>query len=103
MAAWRSFRSALRNPQSDIIICASRLFVLPVSRAFADILRRGDASVGTARFRARDRFGIPSAHKFAARAYRLFARAHSLRAATRNLKDFRKEGEKGWQMATRPG
>src|SRR5215813_14035368 len=103
MAAWRSFQSAPRNPQSEIISCASRLFVLPLSSAFADILRCRDAGAGTARFRARDRFGVPPAHKLAARTYRLFARAHSLRAAARNLKDFRKEGENGWQMAARPG
>ena len=46
------FQSAIGNPQSAIVTCASRLSLLPVSSAFADVLRRGDAGAGTAGFRA---------------------------------------------------
>src|SRR5438105_11289697 len=46
---------------------------------------------------------VPPAHEPPARAYRLFARAHSVRTAAGNLKDFRKERENRWQMAVRPG
>src|SRR5437762_6649606 len=46
---------------------ASRLSLLPVSRAFADVLRRGDAGAGTARFRTRDRLGLSTPHQLAPR------------------------------------
>src|SRR5205823_7093567 len=82
---------------------ASRLSLLPVSRAFADVLRRGDVGAGTARFRTRNRLGLSPSHQLAPRAHRLFASPNSLRASARNLEDFGKKRENGRQMAAEPG
>ena len=86
-------RCYFRLPCVIIDLNAAWLSLFPLSRHLADLLRCGDAGLGTARLRTCYRLDLRTAHQFAARAHLQAQILRPLRAAAANSKNLGKKCE----------